>query len=237
MVAARRCTWPDGGRHLRPGRRRRCSSPAVLAYKCTLSPLLGRHCRFQPTCSTYFRQAVEKYGAVRGTLRGARANRPLPSLASGRLRSAVTTSVARTPALAAGKSSAGQFRDAAAMRTARAAPPRSSIAAPRRRTGSRAGRPPAVPSARSSSAPIRTAMPVSSRHSRAAACRGRLVRLDLAAGKLVRGPRRRPRRGCRRPTSTRPSCTTTATAICHRRPGVVTPPASARGRAAGPASP
>jgi putative membrane protein insertion efficiency factor len=42
----------------------------VLLYKCTLSPLLGRHCRFRPTCSTYFREAVEKYGAVRGGLRG-----------------------------------------------------------------------------------------------------------------------------------------------------------------------
>ena len=43
---------------------------AVLAYKCTLSPLLGRRCRFQPTCSSYFLEAVEKYGAFRGTLRG-----------------------------------------------------------------------------------------------------------------------------------------------------------------------
>jgi len=42
----------------------------VLLYKLTLSPLLGRHCRFQPTCSSYFRQAVEKYGAVRGSFRG-----------------------------------------------------------------------------------------------------------------------------------------------------------------------
>ncbi len=42
----------------------------VIAYKCTLSPLLGRHCRFQPTCSSYFRGAVEKYGAVRGMLKG-----------------------------------------------------------------------------------------------------------------------------------------------------------------------
>jgi len=42
----------------------------VIAYKCTLSPLLGRHCRFEPTCSSYFRAAVEKYGAVRGGLRG-----------------------------------------------------------------------------------------------------------------------------------------------------------------------
>jgi putative membrane protein insertion efficiency factor len=42
----------------------------VLLYKVTLSPLLGRHCRFQPTCSTYFREAVEKHGAVRGSLKG-----------------------------------------------------------------------------------------------------------------------------------------------------------------------
>ena len=42
----------------------------VLLYKVSLSPLLGRHCRFQPSCSTYFREAVEKHGAVRGSLRG-----------------------------------------------------------------------------------------------------------------------------------------------------------------------
>ena len=42
----------------------------VLVYKCALSPFLGRHCRFEPTCSTYFRRAVEKHGAVRGSLRG-----------------------------------------------------------------------------------------------------------------------------------------------------------------------
>jgi putative membrane protein insertion efficiency factor len=42
----------------------------VIAYQHTLSPLLGRQCRFTPSCSTYFRQAVERYGAVRGTLKG-----------------------------------------------------------------------------------------------------------------------------------------------------------------------
>jgi putative membrane protein insertion efficiency factor len=42
----------------------------VMLYKFTLSPLLGRHCRFQPTCSTYFREAVEKYGATRGAAKG-----------------------------------------------------------------------------------------------------------------------------------------------------------------------
>ena len=42
----------------------------VIVYKATLSPLLGRQCRFTPSCSAYFRQAVERYGAVRGTLKG-----------------------------------------------------------------------------------------------------------------------------------------------------------------------
>ena len=43
---------------------------AVLVYKIALSPLLGQHCRFQPTCSAYFIGAVRKYGAVRGSWRG-----------------------------------------------------------------------------------------------------------------------------------------------------------------------
>jgi putative membrane protein insertion efficiency factor len=44
----------------------------VIVYKFTLSPLIGRHCRFEPTCSTYFREAVERYGALRGAWRGIR---------------------------------------------------------------------------------------------------------------------------------------------------------------------
>lgn len=43
---------------------------AVLVYRWTLSPILGRHCRFQPTCSVYFMEAVRKYGAIRGSYRG-----------------------------------------------------------------------------------------------------------------------------------------------------------------------
>lgn len=43
---------------------------AINAYKLLLSPLLGRNCRFRPTCSTYFREAVEKHGAVRGAAKG-----------------------------------------------------------------------------------------------------------------------------------------------------------------------
>ena len=47
-----------------------CLIAAVVAYKLLLSPLIGRHCRFQPTCSTYFRQAVEKHGALGGAAKG-----------------------------------------------------------------------------------------------------------------------------------------------------------------------
>ncbi|MGI8788231.1 MAG: membrane protein insertion efficiency factor YidD [Pyrinomonadaceae bacterium] len=39
-------------------------------YKMFLSPFLPPSCRFEPTCSEYARQAVEKYGAFRGTWLG-----------------------------------------------------------------------------------------------------------------------------------------------------------------------
>jgi putative membrane protein insertion efficiency factor len=42
----------------------------VWVYKFFLSPLLGRNCRFTPTCSTYFIESVKKYGAVKGAIRG-----------------------------------------------------------------------------------------------------------------------------------------------------------------------
>ena len=42
----------------------------VRVYQWTLSPIFGRQCRFQPTCSHYFIGAVEKYGAVLGSLKG-----------------------------------------------------------------------------------------------------------------------------------------------------------------------
>jgi putative membrane protein insertion efficiency factor len=44
----------------------------VRLYQYTLSPLVGRQCRFHPTCSNYMIGAVEKYGAVRGFFSGLR---------------------------------------------------------------------------------------------------------------------------------------------------------------------
>jgi putative membrane protein insertion efficiency factor len=42
----------------------------VRVYQWTLSPIFGRQCRFQPTCSHYMIGAIEKYGAFRGVAKG-----------------------------------------------------------------------------------------------------------------------------------------------------------------------
>ncbi len=44
----------------------------VRVYQSCISPLLGRNCRFHPTCSTYFIMAVRQYGALSGSWRGLR---------------------------------------------------------------------------------------------------------------------------------------------------------------------
>jgi len=40
----------------------------IKAYQWTLSPILGRCCRFQPTCSQYAAEAIAGWGALSGTL-------------------------------------------------------------------------------------------------------------------------------------------------------------------------
>ena len=43
-------------------------------YRVLISPLLGpSKCRFYPTCSQYFKEAVSKYGAVKGSVLCAKA--------------------------------------------------------------------------------------------------------------------------------------------------------------------
>ena len=49
-----------------------CVRGALRAYKLTLSPLIGRQCRFFPTCSEYAAQALISHGPLRGTLLGVR---------------------------------------------------------------------------------------------------------------------------------------------------------------------
>ena len=46
----------------------------VRLYQITLSPLIkaiaGDVCRFYPSCSQYFIEAVRKYGPIRGSIKG-----------------------------------------------------------------------------------------------------------------------------------------------------------------------
>ncbi len=44
----------------------------VRGYQIVLRPLLPAVCRFTPSCSEYFIQAVRKYGPLRGGWRGVR---------------------------------------------------------------------------------------------------------------------------------------------------------------------
>ena len=44
----------------------------IRGYKLALSPLLGRHCRFLPTCSEYAYEAVDRFGAAKGAYLGLR---------------------------------------------------------------------------------------------------------------------------------------------------------------------
>ncbi|MGD9887918.1 MAG: membrane protein insertion efficiency factor YidD [Halothiobacillaceae bacterium] len=38
----------------------------IRAYQLVLSPLMGRQCRFEPTCSCYAVEAIKRHGSVRG---------------------------------------------------------------------------------------------------------------------------------------------------------------------------
>ncbi|MGH8146753.1 MAG: membrane protein insertion efficiency factor YidD [Rhodanobacteraceae bacterium] len=40
----------------------------IAAYKRLLSPLLGARCRFHPSCSTYARIAIARFGPLRGSI-------------------------------------------------------------------------------------------------------------------------------------------------------------------------
>jgi putative membrane protein insertion efficiency factor len=40
----------------------------VRIYQLCISPMLGTHCRFVPSCSCYAHEALEKHGAIKGSL-------------------------------------------------------------------------------------------------------------------------------------------------------------------------
>ncbi|HEU4620903.1 MAG TPA: membrane protein insertion efficiency factor YidD [Burkholderiaceae bacterium] len=44
----------------------------IRGYRFFLSPWIGRQCRFEPTCSLYALEALERHGTVGGTYLAAR---------------------------------------------------------------------------------------------------------------------------------------------------------------------
>jgi len=38
----------------------------IRGYQLVLSPMLGSHCRFYPSCSCYSHDAIEAHGAIKG---------------------------------------------------------------------------------------------------------------------------------------------------------------------------
>lgn len=44
----------------------------IRIYQIILRPLFPSSCRFHPSCSEYMYQSIEKYGVIKGGLRGVR---------------------------------------------------------------------------------------------------------------------------------------------------------------------
>jgi putative membrane protein insertion efficiency factor len=44
----------------------------VRAYRYFISPLLGNHCRYTPSCSEYAVEALQRHGALQGSWLSAR---------------------------------------------------------------------------------------------------------------------------------------------------------------------
>jgi putative membrane protein insertion efficiency factor len=42
----------------------------IKIYQWVLSPFIGFHCRFSPTCSQYAIEAIDKYGTIKGCYLG-----------------------------------------------------------------------------------------------------------------------------------------------------------------------
>jgi hypothetical protein len=43
----------------------------IRLYQRHLSAIMGRQCRFYPTCSSYTAEAIERFGALQGSVLGA----------------------------------------------------------------------------------------------------------------------------------------------------------------------
>ena len=51
----------------RPSALARLLSAPIVGYRRIVSPILGPHCRFDPSCSVYALEALRVHGALKGT--------------------------------------------------------------------------------------------------------------------------------------------------------------------------
>jgi len=51
---------------------RRILISLIRFYQIVFSPLMGKRCRFYPSCSTFMIEAIDKIGPLKGTLLGIR---------------------------------------------------------------------------------------------------------------------------------------------------------------------
>lgn len=42
----------------------------IEKYQKYISPMLGKNCKYYPSCSEYTKQAIEKYGTLKGSFLG-----------------------------------------------------------------------------------------------------------------------------------------------------------------------
>lgn len=46
---------------------RRLTMGLIRVYQLLISPLMGQHCRYYPTCSHYALEAVDRFGVFKGS--------------------------------------------------------------------------------------------------------------------------------------------------------------------------
>ena len=45
---------------------RKVATLLIRGYQLAISPMLGKNCRFEPTCSCYAHDAIERFGVLKG---------------------------------------------------------------------------------------------------------------------------------------------------------------------------